>query len=121
LPTPGSPASRTAAPGTTPPPSTRSSSGTPLLRDRESSTGTCPIGTAGALTGPAVVRPDGCAAASATLPQAWHSAHRPTHLAVSQPHSAQRYAVRIARDLLMNPTLGQRSDSSRDAAADPAC
>ena len=30
LPTPGSPASRMAAPGTRPPPSTRSSSGTPL-------------------------------------------------------------------------------------------
>ena len=32
LPTPGSPASRMAAPGTRPPPSTRSSSGTPLVR-----------------------------------------------------------------------------------------
>ena len=30
------------------------------------------------------------AAASATEPQAWHSPHRPTHLAVSQPHSEQR-------------------------------
>ena len=28
--------------------------------------------------------------ASATDPQAWHSPHRPTHLAVSQPHSLQR-------------------------------
>ena len=89
LPTPGSPASSTAAPGTTPPPSTRSSSGTPLVRERESSTGTWPIGTAALLTGPAAVRPCGCPA-SATLPQAWHSPQRPTHLAVSQPHSAQR-------------------------------
>ncbi len=30
------------------------------------------------------------AAASATEPQAWHSPQRPTHLAVSQPHSVQR-------------------------------
>ena len=61
----------------------------PLVRERESSTDTCPIGTAGALTGPATVRPVG-AAVSATLPQAWHSPQRPTHLAVSQPHSEQR-------------------------------
>ena len=30
------------------------------------------------------------AAASATEPQAWHSPHRPTHFAVSHPHSEQR-------------------------------
>jgi len=35
------------------------------------------------------VRPT-AAAASATLPQAWHSPQRPTHFAVSHPHSAQR-------------------------------
>ena len=45
---------------------------------------------AGELTGPAAVRPDGTAAVSATLPQAWHSPHRPTHLPVSHPHSEQR-------------------------------
>jgi hypothetical protein len=72
-----------------PPPSTRSSSGTPLVRERESSTETWAIGTAGELTGPAAVRPT-AAAASATLPQAWHSPQRPTHFAVSHPHSAQR-------------------------------
>ena len=94
LPTPGSPASRIAAPGTSPPPSTRSSSGTPLLRNVESSTETWPIGTAGRVTGLAVVRPAGAAAASATEPQAWHSPQRPTHLAVSQPHSEQRKAGR---------------------------
>ena len=72
-----------------PPPSTRSSSGTPLVRARESSTATSAIGTAGVVTGPAAVRPTG-APASATLPHAWHSPHRPTHLAASQPHSEQR-------------------------------
>jgi hypothetical protein len=29
-------------------------------------------------------------AASATEPHAWHSPHRPTHLAEVQPHSEQR-------------------------------
>ncbi len=72
-----------------PPPSTRSSSGTPLVRERDSSTETSPMRTAGVLTGPTAVRPLG-AAASATLPQAWHSPQRPTHLAVVQPHSEQR-------------------------------
>ena len=90
LPTPGSPASRIAAPGTRPPPSTRSSSGTPLERKAESSTETWPIGTAGRVTGVATARPEGTVAASATDPQAWHSPHRPTHLGVSQPHSLQR-------------------------------
>src|SRR5215510_6901540 len=55
LPTPGSPASRIAAPGTRPPPSTRSSSGTPLLRNAELSTDTWAIGTAAAETGPAAL------------------------------------------------------------------
>ncbi len=89
MPTPGSPASSTAAPGTRPPPSTRSSSGTPLLRDWDCSTETWPMGTAALVTGAADVRIVG-AAASATDPHAWHSPHRPTHLAVSHPHSLQR-------------------------------
>ena len=61
----------------------------PLVRERESSTDTWEIGTAGVLTGPAAVRP-WTTAASATLPHAWHSPQRPTHLPVSQPHSEQR-------------------------------
>ena len=68
LPTPGSPASRTTAPGTRPPPSTRSSSATPVARAAAaSSIGTWPIGTAGAVTGPAAPCVRGAAApASAT-------------------------------------------------------
>jgi hypothetical protein len=59
---------------------------------------TCPIGTAGALTGPALTRrsPLGAgaaAAASSTVPHAWHSPHRPAHFVVRQPHSAHRNAV----------------------------
>ena len=59
------------------------------MRNVESSTDTCPMGTAGRVTGAAAARAVG-AAASATEPQAWHSPQRPTHLAVSQPHSVQR-------------------------------
>src|SRR3984957_20958037 len=32
-------------------------------------------------------------AASATVPQAWHSPHRPTHLGACQPHSLHRNAA----------------------------
>ena len=54
------------------------------------STPTSPIGRAGLLTGPgAVVRTTG-ADMSVTVPQAWHSPHRPTHFVVAHPHSAQR-------------------------------
>ena len=69
-------------PGTSPPPSTRSSSGTPQDRDRDSSIGTWPIGTAAEVTGAGWVRRSRRAAAAATstrLPQAWHSPQRPTH------------------------------------------
>ena len=59
------------------------------MRNADSSIETRPIGTAGALTGPAAARSVG-AAASATEPQAWHSPQRPTHLVASQPHSVQR-------------------------------
>ena len=65
-------------------------SGTPEAAWFASSAGTDPIGTAGVVTGAAVVRPEGAAPTSATDPQAWHSPHRPTHLAVAQPHSEQR-------------------------------
>ena len=64
------------------------------MRNADSFTETWPIGTAGVVTGLAVVRPWGTAAASATDPHAWHSPHRPTHFAVSHPHSEQRYAGR---------------------------
>jgi len=76
------------------------------------------MGTAGDVTGPAGVRLLG-ALPSVTLPQAWHSPHRPTHFAVSQPHSPQRYDNRLrALDLLMSPTLGHRSDNHRPTVRD---
>src|SRR3954452_16271408 len=89
---PGSPATSTTAPETSPPPSTRSSSPTPVARACASSTSTSAIGVAAALTGPAAVVRTGTSTTSSTVPQAWHSPHRPTHLGVTQPHSPQRYA-----------------------------
>ena len=90
LPMPGSPATRTTAPGTSPPPRTRSSSLTPVLRAVACWTSTWPIRRAGWDTEvAAVVRIVGTPT-SATEPQVWHSPHRPTHLTVVQPHSAQR-------------------------------
>lgn len=54
-------------------------------------TSTCPIGRAGALTGPAGTTRAGVAdAASVTVPHVWHSPQRPTHLDVCHPHSAHR-------------------------------
>jgi hypothetical protein len=35
------------------------------------------------------------------VPHAWHSVQRPTHLAVSQPHSVQWYAAGLALLLAM--------------------
>ena len=78
---------------------------------------------AGALTGPAAAAVAG-AAVSATDPQAWHSPHRPTHLAASHPHSEQRKLAR-ARPLprpgwiglvVMHRTLGEAADNGAGAA-----
>src|SRR6476660_8903926 len=93
LPTPGSPASRITAPGTTPPPSTRSSSPIPVGRDSASLAETLAIGIAGDVTGPSVIRAAFGAPISATVPQAWHSPHRPIQRAEVQPHSEHAYAA----------------------------
>ena len=39
------------------------------------------------------------AVASTTVPHCWHSPQRPTHLALVQPHSVQRYARVVAARL----------------------
>ncbi|CAM5384287.1 hypothetical protein SFUMM280S_10854 [Streptomyces fumanus] len=90
LPTPGSPASSTTAPGTSPPPSTRSSSGTPVERAVACRPSTWPMGTAEVVTRPGVVVRTAGAPYSSIVPHAWHSGQRPSHLAVCQPHSVQR-------------------------------
>ena len=90
LPTPGSPASRIAAPGTNPPPNTRSSSPTPLLLAFALAKSTSPIGFAAEVIEPATSESFFGAAISSTVPQAWHSPHLPTHFVALQPHSTHR-------------------------------
>ena len=90
FPTPGSPASKIAAPGTKPPPRTRSSSLTPLDLAFAFSKLTSPIGSAGEVTFPATSESFFGAATSSTTPHAWHSPHLPTHFVVLHPHSEQR-------------------------------
>ena len=70
LPTPGSPANKIAAPGTKPPPSTRSNSPTPLLLAFALAKSTSPIGLAAEVTEPATSDNFFGAATSSTLPQA---------------------------------------------------
>lgn len=81
-----------------------------MVRARASSRGTWPIGTAGEVTGATGVSPWG--PRSVRLPQAWHSPHRPTHLAASQPHSAHTNAPRSLALLVlaMLRTLGGPTD-----------
>ena len=77
------------------------------------------MGTAAVLAGAALrwstVRVPGRAdrrrAASWTVPQAWHSPHRPAHLADCQPHSVQRKPDVPADDLAMARTLAATSDN----------
>ncbi len=92
LPTPGSPASSTTAPGTSPPPSTRSSSSTRVGAACAASTSISAMGRAGVRAGlAATVRgPADAGPSSVTVPHAWHSPQRPTHLGVVHPHSVQR-------------------------------
>ncbi len=127
LPTPGSPASRITAPGTTPPPSTRSSSPIPVGRDSASIADTLAIGVAGDDTGPAVIRAALGAPTSATVPQAWHSPQRPIHRGVVQPHSEHANAGFARAEFFPRPTapvmlpaafamtnnLGEAADKSR--------
>ncbi len=95
LPTPGSPDSSTAAPGTMPPPRTRSNSPMPVFHRCTAVPVAWVIGRAtrapatatGAVPGSSRLRPWW----SSTVPHAWHSPQRPTHLMLVHPHSEQRY------------------------------
>ncbi len=89
------------------------------------------IGRAGDFTAAGEVRPDGRALPrSSTVPQARHSPQRPTHLVVSQPHSAQpktgrpreppadpRLAVEVlvAEVGVTLQTLGEGTDTAAEA------
>src|SRR5690625_1646932 len=114
LPAPGSPATRTTAPGTLPPPRTRPGARTPVARARAVSTSTSAIGWAATTGRAAAAVRTVVAPASATVPQAWHSPQRPTHLAVVQPHSEQRKLGRAVLVALMTLTLAAPADTTAD-------
>ena len=67
-------------------------------------------------------------AASATVPQAWHSPHRPTHFGACQPHSLHRNAAvdfamprttigGVRHSMPCSPTRGVGRARRRNAAA----
>ncbi len=110
MPTPGSPERRIAAPGTMPPPSTRSNSPMPVGQCSAGVVSMLVIGRAArsaeGLSGAGARPPMPVVAAdSTTVFHAWHSPHRPTHFVLAQPHSVQRYAV---VDLAMTSPYGRR-------------
>ena len=118
LPTPGSPASRTTAPGTSPPPSTRSSSATPVGPRRAPRRRPRRSAAPARVTGPArrPRRAEAGAPTSSRVPQAWHSGQRPTHLA--EPSAALGAAVGRAGGLHSGgghgPTLTPGYDDPRE-------
>jgi len=101
----------------------------PVGRAVASVASTWPIGTAAVLTKPVVdgraparpaprwetaripARASRGIPASWTVPQAWHSPHRPLHLADCQPHSVQRKPDAPDDDLAMARTLAVTSDN----------
>ena len=120
LPTPGSPLSRIAAPGTMPPPSTRSNSPTPLVRRGASVVSIEVMGRAarpapGATGATERVIPTG-SDDSTTVPHCWHSPQRPTHLRVVHPHSVHRYGAAVGRRVAMRFSVGEGRDIPRLAS-----
>ena len=89
LPMPGSPASSTTEPATSPPPSTRSRSGNPVRTRSISASPTEPSGSAA--EGPAATA--GGRETSWTVPHPPHAAHRPSHWAACCPQSRHANTV----------------------------
>ena len=95
LPTPGSPPSTVTDPATSPPPSTRSSSGSPVGTGSVASPTASAIGMGtdrGASEGnPPTERADSDATGSSdSVPEDSHAEHHPVHFGASAPHSEQR-------------------------------
>ncbi len=93
LPTPGSPASRTTPPGTRPPPSTRSNSGTLVGRACAGAALIEAIGRAGSsgardCTERSAAGPTGVPCDSMTEPHSPHSGQRPIHLGGRCPQTS---------------------------------
>ena len=91
LPMPGSPPTTVTDPGTRPPPSTRSSSASPVGTGATASPTASVMGRGtdgGASTAP--TGPAGPTSSSVRVPLASHAVHHPIHLGASAPHSLHR-------------------------------
>ncbi len=89
LPTPGSPPTSTSDPGTSPPPSTRSSSPSPVGMRAARSVGTSDSGRTSALI-TACLRPGAARTTSSTsVFHSPHSVHRPIHFGLWWPQDEQ--------------------------------
>ncbi|MNS46599.1 hypothetical protein D3C72_791020 [compost metagenome] len=111
LPTPGSPPRSTSEPGTTPPPSTRSSSPRPVEKRSSSVISIWAIGVGRVLATKAAARAalavTGAVGATVSSTSVFHSlqsGQRPIHLACSAPQFWQTYLVLILAKV--NPPLG---------------
>ena len=109
---PGAPPMTVTDPGTRPPPSTRSTSPTPVVVGERSSVGTSPTRRAGsAATGPD--RPTARTASSVRVFHSPHVGHCPAHWGDAPPQDEQRWTV---RDRLMARTYGGGVTASRKEA-----
>src|SRR4051794_3835525 len=110
---PGSPPTSVTEPGTTPPPRTRSSSGTPVDRVAHPATSTSEIGTAG-VSGPGGTGgADVSRRSSSSVLHALQDGHLPDHCTALTPHSVHRKDV---RSFPMPAILAAPCDSPADPA-----
>ncbi len=92
---PGSPPSRVTLPGTSPPPSTRSTSDTPVGTGRPSAERTAVMGT-GATGGPERALTVGSTSSSSVrVFQSPHAVHLPDHLGAAAPQLMHLKTVRV--------------------------
>ena len=94
LPIPGSPPSNVTEPGTTPPPSTRSSSLSPVVTGRLTSGSMSAIEQAGAAAGP-MIGTSARATSSTSVFHCPHELHWPAHLGCAVPQSVQTCSILV--------------------------
>ena len=120
LPMPGSPCTSVTDPGTSPPPSTRSTSGMPVGAATHSAKSIWSIGNAisvGVVARPALAPLSaGTTTSSSRVLHAPHAGQRPAHLASSWPQSRQRKRVRV-RDIVRSHYAGGRTASGEPRSA----
>jgi hypothetical protein len=107
LPTPGSPASSTTWPGTSPPPTTRSNSPSPVAVRAVRSSSTSLSRRAGRSVPVPRDRGPGASPSPAgtcsTVPQPWHCGQRPTQRGCSAPHAVHPKTARLVRGEATGP------------------